>query len=81
MKPKFPRKGAADKEVIDNLRLLVTHRAALRMREASVCQTIRGPAAIMGNKPQKEGALGRSPTFGYSLLGFLSAELSAPTSF
>jgi hypothetical protein len=38
MKPEFPHKGAADKEVIDSLRLLVTHRAALRMREASACQ-------------------------------------------
>jgi hypothetical protein len=63
MKLEFPRKGAADKEVIDSHRLLVTHRVALRMREASKCQTIRGPAAIVGNKPQKEGALGRSPRF------------------
>jgi hypothetical protein len=61
--PEFPRKGVANKEMIDSLRHLVTHRAAFRMRETSACQAICSPAVIMGNKLHKEGALGKSPRF------------------
>jgi hypothetical protein len=62
-KLEFPRRGAVDDEVINSLMDLVTHRAALRIREASVCLTIRSPAAIMGNKPQKNKHLAGAQDF------------------
>jgi hypothetical protein len=56
--------------MVDRLLLLVTKRAAVRMREAASREPVCSPAAIMRDQPEKEFALPGGPRLPNQLARF-----------